>query len=207
MILSRINAGVVFLGLLRRKGAFLVEIIDVNDDYIEWLQKTFPSVLDAKRFYRAHKRKYVGVVFQIFDYSYFAPFSSPKVKDFKKDGTIKKDSIFVLHMTKDSTYGEKQLLGTIKLMNMIPVPEQCVETYLIEDEGDEQYKQLVADELKWIQKNQTKILSKARALYYFKKNEFKNKNEQNKLVYESILPFELIEYHLKSVGYNLLPTE
>ena len=174
-----------------------MEIIDVNDDYVEWLKKTFPSVLDSKRFDRAHKRKYVGIVFQICDYSYFAPFSSPKAKDFNKDGTIKKDSIFVLHMVKDSLNGRKQLLGTIKLLNMIPIPTQYIESYSIENECDNQYKQLVIDETKWVQKNQTKILNKARALYFFKKNEFKNKNKENEKVYDAILPFELIEYHLK----------
>ena len=197
VILSRINAGVVFLGLLRRKGAFFVEIIDVDDKYIEWLRETFPNVLDPKVFHRIHTRKYVGVLFQISEFNYFAPFSSPKAKDFCKNGSIKKDSIFSLHMTKDEKNGSKILLGTIKLINMIPVPSEFQRQYILDDEADEQYKNLVLDEKKWINKNQAKIQSKARTLYFFKKNERKNLNEVNKKIYNSILPFEMIELYIK----------
>lgn len=197
VILSRINAGVVFLGLLRRKGAFFVEIIDVDDKYIEWLRETFPNVLDPKVFHRIHSRKYVGVLFQISGFNYFAPFSSPKEKDFNKDGSIKKDNIFTLHMTKSEKNGTKILLGTIKMLNMIPVPDEYIKQYDVDDETDWQYKNLVLDEKKWINKNQAKIQRKARTLYFFKRNESKCITEFNKHIYNSILPFEMIEYHLK----------
>ena len=197
VILSRINAGVVFLGLLRRKGAFFVEIIDVDDKYVEWLRETFPSVLDPKLFKRRHSRKYVGIIFQISEFNYFAPFSSPKKKDYTKDGLIKKNSIFSLYMVKDGTDGRKILLGTIKLTNMIPVPDEYIRSYDVENEIDKAYKRLVLDEIKWIQKNQDTIIKKAKTIYYFKKNEEKNCNASNLKIYNSILPFELIEYHLK----------
>lgn len=46
--------------------------------------------MDEKRFHRSHTRKYVGVIFTVGNFNYYAPFSSPKVKDLKTDGSIKK---------------------------------------------------------------------------------------------------------------------
>ena len=40
-----------------------MQIVQVNDDYIELLRKEFPSIMDEKRFHRSHKRKYMGVIF------------------------------------------------------------------------------------------------------------------------------------------------
>ena len=154
--------------------------------------------MDPKRFSRVHKRKYVGIVFQISGFNYFAPFSSPKLHDYENNGSIKKDNIFSLKMTKDAGNGKKILLGTIKLTNMVPISLDYINSYSIDDEKDKRYKQLLLDENKWISINQHKIQSKARALYYFKKNESKNKNKNNERIYNAILPFELIELHLRS---------
>ena len=173
-----------------------MQIVQVNDDYIELLRNEFPSIMDEKRFHRSHKRKYIGVIFTVDGFNYYAPFSSPKAKDYKKDGSIKKNSIFTIYMTKDDEAGERVLLGTIKLINMIPIPMKFVDGYSIDNEKDLTYKDIVSDEFKWISENQGKITKKAKQLYNFKNNEYISRSENNAKVYDVILPFKKIEQYL-----------
>lgn len=177
-----------------------MRIVQVNDDYIELLRKEFPSIMDEKRFHRSHTRKYIGVIFTVGSFNYYAPFSSPKRKDYKDNGTIKKNSIFTIYMTKDGEAGERVLLGTIKLINMIPIPMKYVEAYSIDSEPDLAYKDVISDEFKWISENQGKIIKKAKQLYNFKKNELFSRNEDNAKVYDAILPFKEIEKYLIDNG-------
>lgn len=179
-----------------------MRIVQIDDEYIDLLRKEFPSVMDGKRFHRSHSRKYIGVIFTIGEFNYYAPFSSPKAKDYDSDGSIKKDSIFALHMVKGDNNGSKALLGTIKLINMIPVPMKYVLGYSIEDETDVNYQAITCDEFKWISENQGKITTKAKQLYHFKENEKELKNPGNAKVYEIILPFKEIEAFI--LNNNLL---
>lgn len=55
-------------------------------------------------------------------------------------------------MVKDGDNGEKVLIGTIKLMNMIPIPMKYVLEYSIENEADLKYRDVASDEFKWISK-------------------------------------------------------
>ena len=173
-----------------------MRIVQINDDYIKILRNQFPRIMDEKRFHRSHTRKYVGVIFSVGSFNYYAPFSSPKEKDLKADGSIKKNSIFSIYMTKDGENGSRVLLGTIKLINMIPIPMKYVEGYSIDNELDAAYKDIVSDEFKWISENQGKITKKARQLYNFKNNEKFMKNAENAKVYDAILPFKEIEQYL-----------
>lgn len=170
-----------------------MRIVQIDDEYIAMLRQRFPSIMDEKRFHHSHTRKYLGVVFTIGSFNYYAPFSSPKAKDYNLDGSIKKNSIFAIHMVKDGDNGEKVLLGTIKLINMIPIPMKYVIGYSIESEADLKYQDIVSDEFKWISENQSKITKRARQIYFFKANEDKMKNDNNAKVYESVLPFKDIE--------------
>ena len=76
-----------------------MRIVQIKDEYIEILRKSFPIVLDNKRFHRKHTRKYIGIVFSINNFQYYAPFSSPKIKDYNNDGSIKKSNLFGIKMT------------------------------------------------------------------------------------------------------------
>ena len=99
-------------------------------------------------------------------------------------------------MTKDGENGIRVLLGTIKLINMIPIPMKYVEGYSIENEPDSAYKDIVSDEFKWVSENQGKITKKAKQLYNFKNNEAFLRSEENAKVYDAILPFKEIEKYL-----------
>lgn len=170
-----------------------MKIVQVNDDYIDLLTKEFPNVMDSKRFHRSHTRKYIGIIFTIGKFNYYAPFSSPKSGDYNADGTIKKNNIFSIKMTKDDSHGSKTLLGTIKFNNMIPVPMTFVEGYSINDEDDKKYKDVVKDEFECINKNQTLIIKTAKTIYNFKLHEKENRKDSNAKQYDAILPFKEIE--------------
>ena len=152
--------------------------------------------MDEKISFRTHKRKYIGVLFTINGFCYYAPLSSPKRKDFNSNGTIKKNDLLSLKIIKKESDGKQSLLGTIRLLNMIPVPMKYVIGYSVENETDKKYQGIVADELLWIRKNQSFIIKKAKQLYNFKKNEAKLRNEKNAKVYDAILPFIEIEDYL-----------
>lgn len=173
-----------------------MRIVQIDDDYIEKLREYFPSVMDEKRFTRSHKRKYVGVVFVIDGFNYYAPFSSPKNRDYNPDGTIKKNTMLSLKMVNNERDGQQLLLGSIRLLKMIPVPMKYVYGYSVENEPDKKYQSIVMDESKWISEHQNLIIKKARQLYNFKKNEHKLKNQTNTKVYDAILPFIDIEKFL-----------
>lgn len=170
-----------------------MRIVQIDDSYIDQLKREFPSVLDSKKLYRRHSRKYIGIVLSINNSNYYVPFSSPKTKDYNSDGTIKKNNLFSVKMTKDGLTGEKVLLGTLRFNCMIPVPLKYVIGYSIENEADLNYKDVVSSEHKFISKNQRLIIKTATRIYRFKEHEEKNKNPKNERQYNSILPFKKIE--------------
>jgi len=174
-----------------------MKLVSIDDRYIEKLRELFPSIMDNKRYHITHTRKYLGVLLVVNGLNYYAPLSSPKPRDYNSDGTIKKDNMFSLHMTKNED-GKQTLLGTIKLNNMIPVPMNYVNTFAIETEGDEKYRDVLNDEFMWINKNQEHILKSATHIYNFKINEGKNKNDKNEKQYNSIAPFKEIEAYLNN---------
>lgn len=131
-----------------------MKLVNIDDKYIEKLRMIFPNVMDNKRFHRTHTRKYLGVILQMNGKYYYAPLSSPKEKDYLPDGKIKKNNMFMLRMTKNEG-DSKVLLGTIKLHNMLPVPLKYVNSFVFEDEKDQEYIDVLNDEFKWITKKPT----------------------------------------------------
>ena len=167
-----------------------MKLFEVSDRYINYMKQFFySSMLDNKEERRKHRRKYLGIIISINNINYFAPLSSPKLSDYDNYGKIRKSSAIVLRMIKNHSKNP-QLLATIILNNMIPVPDSEIILYNLNDEKDIKYKNFVIDELDWIQQNTTKIIKTAKALYYFKKNEELNINENNKKYLNSIMPFK-----------------
>ena len=195
------KCGKFIIGPLHRKGAFLffmMRIVQIDDIYIDELVSHFEHVMFSKRFHRSHTRKYIGIVLTVHKFNYYVPFSSPKARDFNQNGFIKQDDLFTARMTEDDGVGNKKLLGTLKFNNMIPVPMIYVEGYSIENEPDEKYADILLAELKWINKNQEYIKKKALAIYRFKENETKYRNNKNSLRYGLVLPFKEIETYLNT---------
>ncbi len=171
-----------------------LRLVEVSDKYINYMKSFFYStMMDNKEGRRSHSRKYVGVMLEINGFKYFAPLSSPKNADYLPDGTIRYSSKVILRMVASPNTSKPVLLGTIKLNNMMPVPDSEISEYDHDNEPDLKYKTLVDDELLWIQRNNTSILKAAKLLHNLKCNEAKNTNENNRKFYESIMPFDEAE--------------
>lgn len=120
-----------------------------------------------------HARKYLGVLIKIGSFSYYAPLSSPKDSDYIIINGIRsiRNSIMpIIRMTESKADGKRHLLGTIKLGNMIPVPDNMLQIYDLDNEPDPLYKDLVLKEKRFINRNEELITSYAYSLY----------NEKNK---------------------------
>ena len=159
-----------------------MRLYSISDEYINYLRKKFPRVYSNKENKRAHTRKYLGAVIEIEEHKYYIPLSSPKDKhdyimvDGKK--TIRKDSLIVMRIV-SGTGENKELKGTLQIGTMIPVPEDAIELYDVENEPDQAYKDLVNEEIIYIRKNEKKIMKSAKILYRKRKAGDENKVIQN----------------------------
>lgn len=142
----------------------------VSDSYIQFLRTTVDRRVFANEDVRyVHTRKYLGIVITISGYNYYAPLSSPKNTDYliDEDGnrTIRKSIIPIIRIVETDSIGNKTLLGTIKISNMIPVPASELTLYDIEAEADLTYKDLVNKEIRYINRHTPDVLKSASVLY------------------------------------------
>src|SRR5690606_17639356 len=98
-------------------------------------------------------RKYIGIVIEIDDCNYFAPLSSPKSKHKK----MKNDKDFL------KINGGKY--GAINFNNMIPVHEEALIEYDINNDPDVKYQNILKAQARFIRKNKDNIRKIARNLY------------------------------------------
>ena len=72
--------------------------------------------------------------------------SSPKDSDYQIAGAnkvIKKSIIPIIRIVVKNISGEKELKGTLRISQMIPVPDSELELYDLENEADSAYKDFV----------------------------------------------------------------
>lgn len=148
-----------------------VRLCIIDSAYILFLKRDpvlAPKIFDQDDPRYRHTRKYIGALLSVGGFSYFAPLSSPKDSDYVFiDGkkTIRRSVVPIIRMTRANAAGEEELMGTIKLSNMIPVPDVAIIEYDIDREADEKYKDLVSNELMYIKKNYSRIAGNAATLY------------------------------------------
>ena len=149
-----------------------LRIYSISDEYVNYLRsdQQLSGVSDPKKFKRSHTRKYLGVVIQNHNYKYYIPFSSPKKNDYISlpNGTIKiRNSILpiIRMITHDTQSGEIELKGTLKICDMIPVPDSELVPYFIEQETDMHYKDIIQKEYAFINANRSMIIKNAQQLY------------------------------------------
>ena len=149
-----------------------LRVYSISDRYIQYLRNDLRlrNVYDNKLNQRRHTRKYLGIVFVQSGFNYFVPFSSPKSADYRIDETgsqvIRKSIVPIIRMVScDSVTGVPELKGTLKLSNMIPVPETELTPYRIGEEQNPAYKIIVEKEYKFIKQNAAFIIKNATVLY------------------------------------------
>ena len=156
-----------------------LKLYSVSDNYIEYLRSNVDGHVFANKDERyVHTRKYVGVVLTIDKYKYYIPMSSPKNSDyiFSGDGSkvIRKSIVPIIRMIDKSEDGTVELMGTLKISNMIPVPEGELALYELDKESDLKYKDLVEKEVRYINRHTREILRNAEVLYRQKTSDRKD---------------------------------
>lgn len=129
----------------------------VETAYCDYLRKADPCVpytMDQKAV-----RPFVGIVFSVNQFQYYAPLTSPKPKHLHM-----KNQIDFLKIKE----GE---WGAINFNNMIPVQPAClkkVEIRILETDSkaDVDYKNLLSNQLSWCNSHRNIILRQAEKLYH-----------------------------------------
>ena len=139
-----------------------LNLYSVSDKYIKYLMQFDNRIYDNKEDSRTYKRKYVGVVLTINGFNYYVPMSSPKRSDYidYEKKIIRKDTKTIIRIHEGG-----RLYGTLRISNMIPVPITELEPYIIADEKDLKYKQVILGELRYINRNTEKIVKYAKIVY------------------------------------------
>ncbi len=136
-----------------------IKLYEINADYINYLSGYAPHLFQNKKSGQKNERKYIGIVFRVGEFEYFAPLSS-----FKNKHRLMKEG---LDFIKIKDY------AVINLNNMFPVPPQ-ERTYVdIRNERDLHYRALLLAEYRFIKSIQEKIWKNAQNLYKIK---IKDKN-------------------------------
>jgi len=163
-----------------------LKIYSVSDDYIRFLRDDdkLRNVFDNKEGQRTHTRKYLGIVFVKNNHNYFIPFSSPKDSDYMRDNNnkfvlnkdgdrvIRKNTIPIIRMTAINRNSNRvELKGTLKISNMIPIPQNELTLYDYNKERDSNYKIIVEKQYDYIKDNHVLITNSANTLYNQKTKE------------------------------------
>ncbi|MDD6276849.1 MAG: type III toxin-antitoxin system ToxN/AbiQ family toxin [Clostridia bacterium] len=150
-----------------------LRLYTIDVDYLQYLFNIDNRVMYWENSTYKSDRKYIGIVLRINGFEYFAPLSSPKSNDyFYKKGVkqIKKSIIPIIRLVTD----KGQLLGKIKLSNMIPVKREQLTLYDIKGEPDKKYQSLIVKEMICIRKHKEEIKRNALVLYNQKTKGYEN---------------------------------
>lgn len=129
-----------------------MKLYAVTDEYINYLRQFDNKVYDNKEDKRKVMRKYLGIVLTINEMNYYIPMSSPKKSDYKEN-EIRKSIVPIVRIVSNEEKDNIPVLkGTLRISNMIPVPDSELILYEPKKETNKDYKILVEKELVFIEK-------------------------------------------------------
>ena len=164
-----------------------MKLYSVSDEYIRYLRQFETRVYDNKEKIRTNTRKYLGIVLNINNFNYYVPMSSPKKSDYKNN-QIRKSVIPIIRIvSQEEIDNVPKLKGTLRISNMIPVPESELRLYELKLEKNKNYKILIEKELEFITKNENMIKKFAKILYNQKVNNY------NVSYIRNVVDFKLLE--------------
>lgn len=139
-----------------------LNLYSISDKYIKYLRQFDNKIYDNKEELRTHERKYLGVVLTVNEFNYYIPMSSPKKSDYIDfdNKIIRNDTKTIIRINDGN-----RLYGTLRISNMIPVPITELEPYMISNETDSKYKEVILGELRYINNNSSKIIKYAKTVY------------------------------------------
>ncbi len=169
-----------------------MKLYAVTDKYIDYLRQFDNKVYDNKEDRRKVMRKYLGIVLTINEMNYYIPMSSPKKSDYK-DNQIRKSIVPIVRMISYEEIDNIPVLkGTLRISNMIPVPDSELILYEPKNEKDKDYKILVEKELEFIKRNEKMIKKYASIIYNQKINNYDVSYIRN------VVDFKLLEEKCKA---------
>ena len=171
-----------------------LNLYSVSDKYIKYLRQFDERIYDNKEDIRTQTRKYLGIVLTVNDFNYYIPMSSPKKSDYidYEKKIIRKDTKTIIRI-----YNSDRLYGTLRISNMIPGPITELEPYVISNERNKKYKEVILGELRYINNNSEKIMKNAEIVY-----KQKLKNEEIGYI-KNTVNFKLLEEKLKKWNKSL----
>lgn len=155
-----------------------IKLYEISDDYISYLMKNLndPTIgvtpVYSNHVVR-HTRKYLALQVKLNEHFYYIPLSSGRSKDYTTDATtgtkkIRNDVPSIWRISGVDELGNPEVKATVVFGSMIPSPPSAVTIYDVDGELDENYKNLVLEELRYISANKEKIEKNAKMLHKFK---------------------------------------
>ena len=155
-----------------------LSIYEIDSTYIQFLSTFEQHLFRNKKITQVFSRKYVGIIFRINGFDYFAPLSSYKPKHKKLTETV--------DFIKLGTY------SVINLNNMFPAPINICKQVDISSLQNEHYKNLVRAEYRIIRQKSQLILENAKSVY-----EHKMTNDGKSKLSQRCNDFKLLEEKCK----------
>lgn len=165
----------------------------IDTEYLNYLYNHDNRVMFWDKDTYKHERKYVGVVLKINDFEYFAPLSSPKDSDYyykDNERKIRKNIIPIIRLVDD----DGELLAKVKLCCMIPVKNEYITLYDINNEKDKKYHSLILKEMVCIRKLSDEIVKNAKILYNQKSKGYANISYLNYTIDFKLLETACLNY-------------
>ncbi len=155
-----------------------LKIVKVNAEYCDYLRKYDKKVAYNKN--EKDLRPFIGVLFNIGKYEYFAPLTSPKPKHLKMKNTL--DFLKIKN-------GE---LGAVNFNNMIPVMPSNYKLLDLDkisiNNLERKYIKLLEEQRLWLNENYKSIKNKSKKLY-----DLYNCGKLNKNIMDRCCNFKLLE--------------
>ena len=166
-----------------------LKIVKVNSQYCDYLRKfdnKVPYNIGDKEL-----RPFIGILFTVGEYEYFAPLSSPKEKHKKLKNTL--DLIKI----KDGEY------GVINFNNMIPVANNNYVEFDLQKKNKNKCEifriELLTNQLRWSTMNKKEVYTKSKLLYNLYKYNKLPKNVKDRCCNYPLLEEKCIEYNNKNI--------
>lgn len=163
-----------------------MELYNVKDEYIKYLQK-FDKKVESNK---SETRPYIGVVFEIHEQKYYAPFSSPKPKHIKMKNSV------------DFRKINNGKLGAINLNNMIPVVEEALVKIDIDNIEDKSYQSLLREQYYYIRKDEANIINRAKKLYHIYVTSSREPSQYEDKIKQRCCDFVILEDASKKYGFD-----
>ena len=162
-----------------------IYLVKLDTDYCNYLRQFDKKV--PYNYGKKELRPFVGVLFKIDKYMYFAPLSSPKPKHLKIKSKI------------DFLRLDNGKLGAINFNNMLPVTEKNIIKIDLEknciSKSEEKYMKLLKEQLFWLNRNSEKLFGKSRKLYDKYVNNTLNSNIAKRCCNFKLLEEKCYEYN------------